>query len=210
MEKHFLQAVFFLIVFTQGSNSNPVTKFVTTVIFEHFDNCTTTFVGAAAIVSLFLKNIDESISKLSGLTTWKYGAHTWKDTDHYVFLSQNANIDTLLLSKKSLKIKFRIVVGASVDTGGNPVIKTACSTLVRLVLFKSSKIVYRIEIYSKKHGYWEGKQGPHTNLIQLCQQKMNFTYELFPSIGGGGSGVKWQNGTWKGSMADVLYGNAEF
>ncbi|CAG7817265.1 unnamed protein product, partial [Allacma fusca] len=74
----------------------------------------------------------------------------------------------------------------------------------------SSKIVYRIEIYLNKHGYWEGKQGPHTNLIQLCQQKMNFTYELFPSNGGGGSGVKWQNGTWTGSMADVLYGNAEF
>ena len=194
-------------------------------------------------VNLLLhKNVEEGIKRFSSLITWRYGVITWKDMDHYIFVTRKVEVDQVALSPITTKIKYKIVFGIEDGKSWDGLIKSACfycnnglpTVITKKLVSKSvpelhqifpdyvvnfngfkiraavsSKIKYRIEIYEKQ-GKWHGKPGVHTKLIQLCQRKFNFTYELFPSIGGGGSGVKWPNGTWTGSMADILYGNAEF
>lgn len=58
-------------------------------------------------------------------------------------------------------------------------------------------------------GKWIAIRGVYVMVTMELSHRLNFTCEFFPSVGGGGTGYKYPNGTWIGTVADVFYGNSE-
>lgn len=56
---------------------------------------------------------------------------------------------------------------------------------------------------------WKAVRGIYVMVTLELTKRLNFTCEFFPSVGGGGTGFRFSNGTWIGTVADVLYGNSE-
>ncbi|CAL8072907.1 unnamed protein product [Orchesella dallaii] len=70
------------------------------------------------------------------------------------------------------------------------------------------KAPFYIEV-ERRNGFYLPKRGLYSIWLIEMSQKMNFSYVLFPASFGGSSGKKLANGTWKGAVADVLYGAAD-
>ncbi|CAL8097683.1 unnamed protein product [Orchesella dallaii] len=58
-------------------------------------------------------------------------------------------------------------------------------------------------------GVWENTRGIFGTALDHLSYKYNFSCIYFPSIGGGGSGLKLENGTWIGAVGDVISGRAD-
>lgn len=66
-----------------------------------------------------------------------------------------------------------------------------------------------IEIRETSPGYWMIRRGVMNSAFVHVMWKYNFTAKYFPSLGGGGTGYRFKNGTWIGTVGDVLSGRAE-
>jgi len=63
--------------------------------------------------------------------------------------------------------------------------------------------------YDSSTRKWNGARGIFISALSHLMRKFNFSCEYFPSIGGGGTGIQLDNGTWIGVVGDVLYKNAD-
>lgn len=59
------------------------------------------------------------------------------------------------------------------------------------------------------NGKWIGIRGVYNSTMNAIMAKYNFTCEYFPSAGGGGTGVRLSNGTWVGTVGDVMSYNSD-
>lgn len=66
-----------------------------------------------------------------------------------------------------------------------------------------------VEIRQTSSGNWVNRRGVMNSALMLVMRKYNCTGRHFPSIGGGGTGYRFPNGTWIGVVGDVLSGAAE-
>ncbi|CAL8072510.1 unnamed protein product [Orchesella dallaii] len=78
----------------------------------------------------------------------------------------------------------------------------------RMRISSATETKWLNEIRNEK-GKWEAKRGIYVAVTFELMRRLNFTCEFFPSVGGGGTGFRFPNGTWIGTVADVLYGNSE-
>ncbi|CAL8098359.1 unnamed protein product [Orchesella dallaii] len=56
---------------------------------------------------------------------------------------------------------------------------------------------------------WKNIRGIFGTAVEHLRAKYNFSCKYFPSIGGGGTGLKLENGTWVGAVGDVISGRAD-
>lgn len=79
--------------------------------------------------------------------------------------------------------------------------------------FKMSipKVDFRFEMAwdSEKEKYVP-KRGYYKAWLDEAMTRFNFTYDLFPSSFGGGTGKVLSNGSWAGAVADILDGSADW
>lgn len=61
----------------------------------------------------------------------------------------------------------------------------------------------------KKENKWKSVRGYAHFVFEHVMLKYNFTAIYFPSSGGGGTGNRLANGTWIGTVGDLLYGRAD-
>lgn len=66
-----------------------------------------------------------------------------------------------------------------------------------------------IEIQQSSQGYWKIRRGVMNSAFVHIMNKYNFTANFFPSVAGGGTGYRFPNNTWIGTVGDVLSGRAE-
>lgn len=66
-----------------------------------------------------------------------------------------------------------------------------------------------IEIQETSRGYWEIRRGVMNSAFLHIMWKHNFTARFFPSANGGGTGYRFPNNTWIGTVGDVLSKKAE-
>ncbi|CAL8097692.1 unnamed protein product [Orchesella dallaii] len=58
-------------------------------------------------------------------------------------------------------------------------------------------------------GRWENVRGIFGTALEHLSARYNFSFRYFPSIGGGGTGLRLENGTWIGAVGDVIAGRAD-
>ncbi|CAL8098370.1 unnamed protein product [Orchesella dallaii] len=56
---------------------------------------------------------------------------------------------------------------------------------------------------------WKNIRGIFGTAVEHVSAKYNFSCKFSPSIGGGGTGLKLENGTWVGAVGDVISGRAD-
>lgn len=161
------------------------------------------------------------------------------DRGYFVFiLNSNQEGDNFLLQShisQGIRHKFVLVGGGEplvfktscpfCDHGNPKILTSKLSTLTkqRLLpeLFKNfyGKVMkvssaaearWLTEIRPMGHNKWNGVRGVVVIATREIAKRLNFTCEYFPSMGGGGTGFRFPNGSWIGTVADVLYGNADF
>ncbi|CAG7831402.1 unnamed protein product [Allacma fusca] len=72
-----------------------------------------------------------------------------------------------------------------------------------------SAVVARVGLKFENGGY-KTVRGLQLVLVNLLSQEMNFTYKVFPSSGGGGTGLQLPNGSWAGVVGDIYHDRADF
>ncbi|CAL8097689.1 unnamed protein product [Orchesella dallaii] len=65
------------------------------------------------------------------------------------------------------------------------------------------------ELNQTAPGIWKNVRGIFGTALEYLSDKYNFSCSYFPSTGGGGTGVKLENGTWIGAVGDVISGRAD-
>ncbi|CAL8097698.1 unnamed protein product [Orchesella dallaii] len=65
------------------------------------------------------------------------------------------------------------------------------------------------ELHLVRSGVWENSRGIFGTALDHLSAKYNFSFTLFPSSGGGSTGLKLKNGSWIGAVGDVLSGRAD-
>ncbi|CAG7832531.1 unnamed protein product [Allacma fusca] len=78
----------------------------------------------------------------------------------------------------------------------------------KLVAANSVKTFQRTEMFLDKDGEYKPIRGLYFTILDVMRQHFNFTVKIIPSFGDGGTGLLLKNGTWLGSVADILHGRA--
>ncbi|CAL8097686.1 unnamed protein product [Orchesella dallaii] len=65
------------------------------------------------------------------------------------------------------------------------------------------------ELNQTATGIWKNVRGIFGTALEYLSDKYNFSCAYFPSTGGGGTGLKLENGTWIGAVGDVISGLAD-
>ncbi len=76
--------------------------------------------------------------------------------------------------------------------------------------FTVPKVDFRLEIRMDSSGKYYIVRGFYKWYLAEVTKKFNFTFDLFRSSFGGGTGKRLDNGTWVGALGDILYGKADF
>lgn len=66
-----------------------------------------------------------------------------------------------------------------------------------------------IELRHQFQHNWIPVRGYQKFALEHLMRRYNFTATFFPSVGGGGTGSRFPNGTWVGSVGDILNGQAD-
>ncbi|XP_021966504.1 glutamate receptor ionotropic, delta-2 [Folsomia candida] len=71
-------------------------------------------------------------------------------------------------------------------------------------------IASRIEVRPPREGANNALRGMFKTLLDdFLMLKFNFTYNAFTAVGGGGTGLELENGTWIGTVGDLVSGRAD-
>ncbi|CAL8072904.1 unnamed protein product [Orchesella dallaii] len=79
----------------------------------------------------------------------------------------------------------------------------------RALRMSVANVPFRFEIELRSDGRFHPKRGFHKLWLDEAMKKFNFTYDIFVSSLGGGTGKQFDNGSWGGSVGDILYGKAD-
>lgn len=66
-----------------------------------------------------------------------------------------------------------------------------------------------IEIEEISPGSYKARRGFMHSALEHLMVRFNFTGKYFPSMGGGGTGYRFPNGSWIGTVGDIVNGRAE-
>jgi hypothetical protein len=58
--------------------------------------------------------------------------------------------------------------------------------------------------FNETQGHFTLTNGMIKPVVEYLAYRLNFSYEIIPSLRGGGTGIKLQNGSWDGLVADIM------
>lgn len=181
----------------------------------------------------------EYMTKLNRLSAWLTATTTSafmpllkKDEDHFVFLcALSITCDQILLYPTvGQKIKYKISVVPTKNTQdikiksvslyggfkGAPILISIDPAFFELTtLFPDTTYNFNGKLFrvsnprSKTYFDEENNRGLYRNWFKVMMLKLNFTCIVFESSLSGGSGKRFSNGTWAGTVGDVVNGHAD-
>ena len=70
-------------------------------------------------------------------------------------------------------------------------------------------VVARVGLIKLENGEYRTERGLQLVLLNMLRDELNFTYKVFPSTGGGGTGLQTANGSWEGVVGDIYHDRAD-
>ncbi|CAG7722897.1 unnamed protein product [Allacma fusca] len=195
---------------------------------RHESNCAVIFLSAE-----FLQ--PSSVNQIMSQVLSQTNAIISVEQHLFVFTSKTREISTgLLLSDFSQNIKRKIFIVTNknlvdfymlchyCNLGSPQIIKISEKSITSKVFLAAAtnfngkifrvaapRIVPRIELKKTDNGKFIPVRGVYKTVYHHLMKKYNFTYEIFPSSGGG-TGLRLPNGTWIGAVGDIVNGLADF
>ncbi|CAL8083998.1 unnamed protein product [Orchesella dallaii] len=205
-------------------------------LHKHRDKCTSAFISLLGFESqpptLSLVNLYSFVKSLDGIIKSN-------EDYFIFYSETSSTLDSLLISEPfALGITYKVVVSSGDKTTYKttcfycnmgepsvrqlkipfekaPSIKVLYPDLLENFHRKSFRVSFAVlskssgELYQTAPGIWKHERGIFVTGMEHLSAKFNFSCIFFPSTGGGGTGVKLENGTWIGAVGDVISGRAD-
>lgn len=154
-----------------------------------------------------------------------------KDRDKFIFLMENVLLSSVMQNRHISSLKYKLVITFEPGLQNFQVHhlcshcphKIVCTKQIStgykyfpdfqknyfghiLKVTLTDKIPRLFEFTNDSQGKYAGKRGIFAILLTVLSSKFNFTSEVFPN----GGGKRLPDGTWTGSIGDIVSGRASF